>query len=128
MNSKYISRFNTGLSILVCFMAFLTLSSCEKDQHVKPVTGPFAVTSTIPATVPSAGATYTLTIDGSTNGWWIDVANNVSWVTIARKFGSSKATQDVEIGANSSNEDRVVAITVHSTGGQKEIIEIKQSK
>lgn len=128
MNSKYIIKFNTGFRVLLCCIAFISLYACEKDQHVKPVAGPFAVTSTIPSTIPQSGGTYTLTIDATTNGWWIEIPNNVNWITFARKYGSATSTQNVKIGANTSNADRTLVVTINATSGEKETIQIKQLK
>lgn len=112
-----------------CLALFILIFvGCKKDQHVKPVPGDFEVVSEIPLAISSSGGTFTLTIDGTTNGWWVEVTNNASWVTIPRKYGSSKVSQQIKIASNTSNADRESEIMIHSTGGQKEVIKINQTK
>lgn len=114
-------------SFLVCCL-FLAVSCKKNDLPEKPEAGSFSVSSTIANRVPAAGATYTLTIEGTTNGWWIEVENEDNWVTIPRKYGSATANQEVTIAPNTSGQNRETGIILHSTGGQNETIRIHQEK
>jgi|SRR5690606_2020288 len=112
-------------SFLVCCLFLVT--SCKKNElPEKPEAGPFSVSSTIASRIPAAGATYTLTIEGTTNGWWVE--SDVDWVTIARRYGSATANQEVKIMSNTTDQIRETEIIVHATGGQKETIRIIQEK
>lgn len=111
------------LGILIMAICF---TSCEKDQHVRPTPGPFEVLHEIPEIVPVDGGNYSLTIDASTNGWWITVPDNGSWVAINRKYGSAKIVQNIVISPNSSGEQREVSITVNGTNEDIIVIQIKQ--
>ena len=108
--------------------ALLLFTACAKDQHVKPVAGPFAVSHDIPTLVPTAGGTYTLTIDASTNGWWLEVPVEASWLPVGRKFGSAKVVQQLVIPANGSAALRSTTLKINSSNGETETIEVKQNK
>lgn len=117
---RYFRIYSAIFSMLVVF------SSCSKDQPVAPQVGPFDVTYDIPTAVPAAGGSYNLTIDATTNGWWIVKSENVSWLTISRVYGSAKVSQQISISANTTNSARAVTIEIKSTNKESKIININQ--
>lgn len=122
INNKYFKLFFTVLIMVVL------MYSCRTDDPVPPQAGPFDVTHDIPAEVPAAGGTYNLTIDGSTNGWWIVKSANVSWLTINRLFGSAKVSQQITISANTETAAREVSLEINSTNKESKIIKIIQER
>lgn len=113
------------LMVLICT---IFISSCEKDQHVKPQPGPFEVTHDIPASIPGNGGSYSLTIDATTNGWWIEAGAEASWISINRKYGSAKVTQQVVIASNTTSAAREAAVLIKSTNGEAVTLVFKQQK
>lgn len=67
-----------------------------------------------------------MTIDGSTNGWWIVKSENVSWLTINRVFGAVKVSQQISISANTSAIARQVSVEIKATNKESKIIRINQ--
>lgn len=120
-----VSQKSSYILYLFC-SAMLLFIACEKDQHVKPVAGPFEVSHDIPALVPTAGGTYTLTIDASTNGWWMEIPVEASWLPVGRKFGAAKVVQQLVIPANGSAVARSATLKINSSNGDTETIEVKQ--
>lgn len=110
------------------FSLLLLLSSCSKDQPVAPQAGPFEVTHDIPTTVPTSGGSYNLTIDATTNGWWIVKSENVSWLTINRLYGSAKVSQQISIAPNTGESAREVSIEINATNKDSKVIKIIQAR
>lgn len=102
---------------------------CKKHPlPEKPVEGPFSISTTVPAVVPATGGTFTLTIDATTNGWWIDIPNTANWVAINRKYGSASVTQNITIASNKTGVERSVEVKIKSTNSQQEVLLVKQEK
>lgn len=122
-------QFIRHTSYFLMVLLFATIfSSCEKDQHVKPQPGPFDVTHEIPASIPANGGSYTLTIDATTNGWWIEAGADASWVSINRKYGSAKVTQQVVVASNTTSAAREATVLIKSTNGETVNLVFKQQK
>lgn len=116
-----------GVSIIVFFLInILLFGACKQEEPIAPVAGPFEVTHDIPSAVPATGGTYNLTIDASTNGWWITKSENVAWLTINRLYGSAKVTQQLTIKPNTTSSSRVVTLEVKGTNQESQVISIKQ--
>lgn len=116
------------LSVLAFLLITVFFCACEKDQHVKPVPGKFEVNHDFPTLVPAAGATYTLTIDATTNAWWIETAADASWVNVARKYGSAKVTQQIKVATNATGAAREMTIKINATNQESTSIIVKQAK
>lgn len=69
---------------------------------------------------------YNLTIDASTNGWWIVKPENTGWITINRMIGSAKVVQQIKIGANTTSVPRKAAVEVRVTNNETKVIQINQ--
>lgn len=110
------------------FSLLLLLNSCSKDQPVAPQAGPFEVTHDIPASVPASGGSYNLTIDGTTNGWWIVKSENVTWLTINRVYGSAKVSQQITVSPNTGANAREVTLEIKATNNESKIIKINQAR
>jgi len=122
ITNKYLKIYSAIFSLL------LLLSSCSKDLPVAPQAGPFEVTHDIPVSVLASGGSYNLTIDGTTNGWWIVKSENVSWLTINRMYGSAKVSQQITISPNTGANAREVTIEIKATNNESKIIKISQAK
>lgn len=120
ITNKYFKLYSAIFSLI------LLLSSCSKDEPVRPQAGLFEITHNIPVRVPASGGAYTLTIDGTTNGWWIVKSENVSWLTINRVYGSSKVSQQVTISPNTGSAAREVSVEIKATNNESKIIKINQ--
>ncbi|MQP29426.1 hypothetical protein GEO21_18195 [Sphingobacterium faecium] len=114
-----------NLSFLI--LLILSLIACKKeDLPAKPVAGPFQVTSTVPVEIEKAAGTYTISIEGNTNGWWVTLPANVQWYSVERKFGSGNVTQKLTIKANDSGQERSGSVKINSTSKEEVTINFKQ--
>jgi hypothetical protein len=124
MKTLIYKKGNFGFLIL---LILLSLIACKKeDLPAKPVAGPFQVTSTVTNEIEKAGATYTISIEGSTNGWWVTLPANVQWYSVERKYGSGNVTQKLTIKANDSGQDRLGWVKINSTSKEEVTINFKQ--
>ncbi|MEJ5147650.1 MULTISPECIES: BACON domain-containing protein [unclassified Sphingobacterium] len=115
---------NIGFLILLILFA---LVACKKeDLPAKPVAGPFQMTSTVTNEIEKIASTYTISIEGTTNGWWVTLPANVQWYTMERKYGSGNVTQKLTIKANDSGQDRSGWVKINSTSKEEVIINFKQ--
>ncbi len=114
---------------ILVLCSLLMVIGCKKNEiPEKPVPGPFVVITTLPESVPAAGGTYKLTIEATTNGWWLVIPNNSNWLTISRRYGSATVSQDVKIAENKTGAERAVEVAINATNGQREVLSIKQEK
>lgn len=124
MKTLIYKKRNFGFLILPLL---LTLGACKKENlPAKPVAGPFHVTSTLTSEIEKTASSYTITIDGSTNGWWITLPANVQWYNVERKYGSGNVTQKLTIKANDSGQDRSGWVKINSTSKEEVTINFKQ--
>jgi hypothetical protein len=115
---------NCGFLIL---LILLSLIACKKeDLPAKPVVGPFQVNSTVTGEIEKAAGTYTISIEGTTNGWWVTLPVNVQWYSVERKYGSGNVIQKLTIKANDSGQDRSGWIKINSTSKEEVTINFKQ--
>ncbi|MVZ65672.1 hypothetical protein GQF61_07365 [Sphingobacterium sp. DK4209] len=129
MKSQIMQILNRNKSFyLIVLLCAIFFSSCEKDQHVKPQVGTFDLVHEIPASIPAAGGSYALTIDATTNAFWIEAAAEANWVTISRKYGSAKVTQQVIVAKNNTSAERTATVLVKSTNGESVSLVFKQQK
>lgn len=119
---NFLNIYSTFFSIL------LLLSSCSKDRPVAPQAGTFEVTHDIPENIPASGGSYNLTIDASTNGWWLIKPDNTPWISINRIYGSAKVSQQITVSANTDEKVREVTIVINSTNNVSKNVVIKQDK
>ncbi|QBQ42857.1 hypothetical protein E2P86_17610 [Sphingobacterium psychroaquaticum] len=124
MKTLLLEKRNYGFLIL-CFL--ITFSSCKKENlPAKPIPGPFQVSSTITNEIEKGAGTFTLTIEGSTNGWWITLPDNVQWYSVERRYGSGTVTQKLSIKANDTGLQRTGWVKINSTSSEEVTINFKQ--
>lgn len=124
---KTVKLTTKNIFFLCCVVLLFLFNACKKENlPVKPQPGPFSVSSTLTAEVSKSANTYTLTIDGHTNGWWITLPDNVQWYTVERKYGSGNITQKITIKANDSGADRQGWVKISSTSKEETTINFKQ--
>ncbi|MNX90600.1 hypothetical protein D3C86_1226570 [compost metagenome] len=123
MKTLIYKKGNLSFLILLIF----SLIACKKeDLPAKPVAGPFQVTSTIPGEIEKAAGTYTISLEGNTNGWWVTLPANVQWYSVERKYGSGNVTQKLTIKANDSGQERSGSVKINSTSKEEVTINFKQ--
>lgn len=124
MKTLIYKKGNFGFLIL---LLLLSLSACKKEDFpAKPAIGSFEVTSTVTSEIAKTAGTYTITIDGSTNGWWLSLPENVQWYSIERKYGSGNVTQKLTIKANENGQERTGWVKINSTSKEEVTINFKQ--
>ncbi|MCS3552545.1 MULTISPECIES: BACON domain-containing protein [unclassified Sphingobacterium] len=124
MKTLIYKKGNFGVLILLILLALI---ACKKeDLPSKPIAGSFQVTSTVTNEIEKAEAAYTISIVGSTNGWWVTLPANVQWYSVERKYGSGNVTQKLTIKANDSGQDRLGWVKINSTSKEEVTINFKQ--
>ena len=124
MKTLIYTKGNFGFLIL---LILLSLIACKKENlPAKPVAGPFQVNSTVTNEIEKVAGTYTISIEGTNNGWWVTLPPNVQWYSVERKYGSGNVTQKLTVKANDSGQDRSGWVKINSTSKEEVTINFKQ--
>lgn len=116
--------------VLALSFAFV-LSSCKKDKNVnyKPEPSPFSAQLENSAAVSASGGAINIMIQAGTDGWWLEIPPDISWITSAKMYGSGDFKLPVTVKANASGSERNGNIILHPTFGLDPVaITISQSK
>ncbi|HAU55409.1 MULTISPECIES: hypothetical protein [Sphingobacterium] len=123
---KTVQLTSKNIFSLCCFILFLFRACKKENVPGKPQSSPFFLSSTLTSEVGKSASTYTLTIDGNTNGWWVTLPDNIQWYTIERKYGSGNITQKITLNDNDTGTDRQGWIKINSTSKEEITINFKQ--
>lgn len=123
---KTLNYKNGDFSFLLLLL-LLMLNACKKEElPAKPIAGHFKVTSNVTNEIAKTAEIYTITIEGTTNGWWLTLPANVQWYSVERKYGSGNVTQKLTIKANDTGQDRSGWVKINATSNEEMTINFKQ--
>ncbi|MCO5236822.1 MAG: BACON domain-containing protein [Chitinophagaceae bacterium] len=79
--------------------------------------------------VSASGGTVNIIIQAGTDGWWVEIPEDISWITPARKYGSGDFKLSATVEVNLSGAERSGNIILHPTFGLDPVtILVSQSK
>lgn|GEM_PF-5499552 len=122
-SKKKLSR--TTVAMLCCLAALTGLSSCDKDLDPWEIVSLEVESSSQDATISHDGGTFTIDVNSNTK-WTVEAPE---WITVDKTSGEGKATINVNVAENKSNNSRQgeLTITAKSDNAESNIIGQKTS-